>query len=295
MKAQKIILRFSGAFFCCAYFLSNFPLESSWTQLSQANSHRSMTIFILSMDRFSSLCRLLSSLQTAEYENDNIDLVVRFDQPRVFSETKQQWTQNVDDFRGSLRWDHGEVSIYVSNSSIGLRESWFQAWKPTTDDDRAVILEDDLELSPVWYQWLKRAHDAYDHRDDLGAYSLSHQTLVPLKTSTKTTKEFPDDQPFLYALLGSHGFSPLARIWMEFLDFVRCYQQREDAMTIATPELVTSDWYFHVHRKESMWEQHFIYFCQQRNLYHVYQFTRDKALAAHWEEKGKRLNILFCP
>jgi hypothetical protein len=195
--------------------------------------------------------------------------------------------RRIQDFRDTLQWQYGNTRVVISSEPLGLAESWFQAWNPSTDHERAVIFEDDLEVSPIWYQWLKKAHDAYaTNRSDLAAFSLSHQDLVPLKTSQKTNKNFPANEPFMFALLGSHGFSPLAKVWKEFLEFVQCTKRRGDNVTIATPELITSDWYHSVVRKDSMWTQHFIYFTKQRHLYNIYQFTKDKALAAHWQEKG---------
>jgi hypothetical protein len=252
-----------------------------------------MTIIILSMDRFESLQRLVTSLQSAVYNNhqDILDLTIRFDRPPASKYPYQKWIENVQNFRDSLDWKHGTVRISIAPQTLGLAEAWFQAWHPNSDEERAVIFEDDLEVSPVWYQWLKGAHDAYGRdRDDLAAFSLSHQELVPLKTSKKTTKGFPQDEPFMYALLGSHGFSPLARVWREFLGFVKCSRQREGNMTIETPELVTSDWYHYVVSKSSMWTQHFIYFTKHHKMYSIYQFPHDKALAAHWQEKGEHFD-----
>ncbi|KAL3906502.1 MAG: hypothetical protein SGILL_009244, partial [Bacillariaceae sp.] len=197
----------------------------------------------------------------------------------------------VKDFRDALEWKHGKIRIALAPQTLGLAEAWFQAWSPESDMDRAVIFEDDLEVSPLWYQWLKGAHDAYGQsRDDVGAFSLSHQELVPLKTSKKTTKEFPKDQPFMYALLGSHGFSPVGGVWTEFLEFVNCSGQRQGNMTIETPGLITSDWYHSIVKRDSMWTQHWIYFSKHRNLYSIYQFPADKTLTAHWQEKGEHFD-----
>ncbi|KAG7361786.1 family 2 glycosyl transferase [Nitzschia inconspicua] len=256
-----------------------------WTSHDPRPTAPRMTVIILSMDRFDSLQRLISSLQESKYDGDVIDLVVRFDRPDI--QHQRPWLQRVREFRNSLRWKHGNIRIAIANKTLGLAESWFRAWSPASDYERAVIFEDDLEVSPIWYQWLKKAHDMYaGNRDDLAAFSLSHQHLVPLKASNKTAKEFPDDEPFMYALLGSHGFSPLAKIWKEFLEFVHCTQRRGDNVSIATPELITSDWYHNVVSKQSMWTQHFIYFTKHHNLYNIYQFPRDKVLTAHWQEKG---------
>lgn len=263
------------------------PHHTRNTAPALSSSSPNMTVIVLTMDRFDSLQRLISSLQTSEYGEDAVvDLTVRFDRPRD-DEIIPTWMKKLRDFRDALQWPHGHVRISVARETLGLAESWFQAWRPASDTDRAVIFEDDLEVSPLWYRWLQMVHDEYaETRQDLASFSLSHQDLVPLKTSRKSTKEFPEHEPFMYALLGSHGFSPVARVWREFLEFVQCTKRRGDGADIATPELITSDWYSSFVDKKSMWTQHFIFFTMERNLYNIYQFPRKKTLTAHWQEKG---------
>jgi hypothetical protein len=242
-----------------------------------------MTIVILSMDRFDSLRRLLRSLVAAEYPQSpspasnaswvgrehKIDLVIRFDRPSKFvvegdknnntsssnrRAEEESWKNGIRSVAEWIEreWDHGTTSVTISDTNIGLAQAWFSAWEPTTNFDRALILEDDIEVSPLYYMWLSAAHDHYGYGyhdadnatastvvdeygydaegrfhsprpkiSDLASFGLSRQTLVPLRKDYKKSKlnarMFPSDQPFLYALLGSHGFSPMAHVWTEFL------------------------------------------------------------------------------
>jgi hypothetical protein len=58
-------------------------------------------------------------------------------------------------------------------------------------------------------------------------------------------------------------------------------------LSVDTPELVTSDWYKTLDQR-TMWTQLFIYFCKYRDLSTLYTFPKNnKALAAHWREKGE--------
>ena len=41
-----------------------------------------------------------------------------------------------------------------------------------------MIIEDDLELSPQWFSWLRRAWLTYGHRTDLAGVALSRQYMV---------------------------------------------------------------------------------------------------------------------
>ena len=49
----------------------------------------------------------------------------------------------------------GEAVAYMEQvvqppTNLGLAKSWFSAWDPVSSDERAIILEDDVELSPRW-------------------------------------------------------------------------------------------------------------------------------------------------
>ena len=43
---------------------------------------------------------------------------------------------------------------------------------PKGDDEYSIIIEDDLEVSPFWYTWLKKAWKAYGYREDVAGIAL---------------------------------------------------------------------------------------------------------------------------
>jgi len=47
----------------------------------------------------------------------------------------------------------------------------------------AIIVEDDLELSPFWFTWLKKAWNKYGHREDLAGITLSVRKMLLLCSS----------------------------------------------------------------------------------------------------------------
>ena len=298
MGASSIPLRrwIFLVFACCLGALVNYALLSAQASeyiissevmaplglpgISSASMGK-FTIIIISMDRFSSLNRLLSSLKETDYLSDEVNLVIRFDLPK---RPTPQWRNQVDAFRENLVWNTGSVKVVVAEANMGLRRAWLEAWKPGTDSEYAIILEDDIEVSPVWYKWLKGALLAYQSRTDLAGISLQRQSLVPLKKAKNKHISDNGGKPFLYKLVGSIGYSPVAKVWLDFLDFAECALATK--MKIDTPELVTSDWYNSLDQR-TMWTQLFIFFCKYRKLSTLYVFPRNyKTLAAHWREKG---------
>ena len=132
----------------------------------------------------------------------------------------------------------GTVKARVSNANHGLRAAWFDACytgsggassgsnRFRSDDEFCFIVEDDLELSPFWYVWLRKAWRAYRGRGDVAGISLSVSTY-PVRTDTALVKNSallqrqflklkkPDRSdaeilnghlPFLYKLVGTWGF-----------------------------------------------------------------------------------------
>lgn len=234
------------------------------------------------MDRFESLNRLIRSLQNSHYDNDAVDLVVRFDLPKNPTDA---WRSRVENLRSNVTWNHGLVDISVASENMGLRQAWLTAWRPTSDKDQAIIFEDDIEVSPLWYRWLQGAVGAYHNRTDVAGMSLQRQTLVPHKAHRNNLIPDNGGEPFLYKLVGSIGYAPVASKWRDFLDFAECALATNQA--VDTPNLVTSDWYKNLDQR-GMWTQLFIYFCDYMNLYTLYAFPPGKrALAAHWREKGE--------
>lgn len=41
-------------------------------------------------------------------------------------------------------------------ANVGLQAQWLEAWWPSSEDEFAFVVEDDLELSPLYYKFLKK-------------------------------------------------------------------------------------------------------------------------------------------
>ena len=78
----------------------------------------------------------------------------------------------------SLPPGRGSVQHKIFPKNHGLRVAWFQSWTPQSLSDHAIILEDDLEVSPLWFSWLRRSWLTYGHRTDLAGIALSRQYMV---------------------------------------------------------------------------------------------------------------------
>jgi len=54
-----------------------------------------------------------------------------------------------------MRWPHGSFSLRHRILLGGLMPAIVESWYPTSNDTYGVLLEDDVEVSPLYYAWLK--------------------------------------------------------------------------------------------------------------------------------------------
>ena len=66
----------------------------------------------------------------------------------------------------------GKTIPRIFETNHGLRAAWFDSWYPKPDDEYCIIIEDDLEVSPFWYTWLKKAWLNYGNRTDMAGIAL---------------------------------------------------------------------------------------------------------------------------
>mmetsp|Transcript_1029 Transcript_1029/g.2639 ORF Transcript_1029/g.2639 Transcript_1029/m.2639 type:complete len:444 (+) Transcript_1029:74-1405(+) len=230
-----------------------------------------MTVIVLGYKRYASLQRLLKSLDAAEYFGDLIRLEVHID-----GGSGPDWDKSIQVAK-EFEWKYGPKEVRVAEKNGGLANAWLTAWMPETDQDRALILEDDLFVSTVFYKWLKLMYDTYDDRPEVAAYTLQRQHLVPGKGRSHT---LISEDPFGYKLLGSWGFAPSAKHWREFLklDF--------EHMNPSVPGLITTVW-FNRQRRGKMWTQFWIWYCNKHNLYNICATPPNrKALGTNYRERG---------
>ena len=244
-------------------------------------------IVVLTMDRSDQLSRLLHSLQSTNFHGSSVRLDIHIDDS----------TENarVSSIANRFRFSHGQKRVHKLASNRGLKLSWIGACCSSDWNEKFIILEDDIILSPHWFTWLMAMWKNYGDENNLAGISLQRQTLIP-KGLGRTEEIVNEHQPFMYRLVGSIGFSPKLSIWKEFIQWVKALDNNFD---VSTPGLVTSKWWNKLD-KRNMWTQHFIYFCLQRDLYTLYQNLPNKVtFAAHERAQGahfkKTLGLDFLP
>ena len=249
-----------------------------------------LRIIVLTMDRHLSLQRLLESLGNAHYGKDeHIDLDIWIDRPRGGG-THSLTMQIAKDFG----WNFGTKRVHKRLENAGLYEQWIYTWgidKEKESDEIAVILEDDLQVSPYFWVWLRAARAAYAGRKDVGAFTLQRGTLRAKQirgVASGPLRIPPGNLVYMYKLLGTWGFSPTREVWIRFREWYE--EKRRNNEKPYVKGLTTTNWYKSQEINgvaHTMWSQWWIKFVDEMGLYTVYAHLPNRTtLAANWREKG---------
>jgi len=263
----------------------NWSTLSELSELEQQASF-SMKVLVLTMNRPESLKRLLSSIYNTyfEFPEDKIEVEIHVDKSHGW--LYRDCVNLARNF--SLPTGRGNVTAKIAASNHGLRAAWFDAWRPATDTEYALIAEDDIELAPQWFAWLRKAWITYGHRNDLAGIALSRQFLMLKKPERSDMEILNSHQPFLYKLVGTWGYSPHPKQWTRFLDWF--YSIDSEAFDPYVPGLASSDW-LHIHtrqgRRHMTWDQWHVYDSNKHDLYTMYiNLPNKEVLASNWMEAG---------
>lgn len=120
-------------------------------------SELEVEIFVFAWRRLASLQRLVKSLQAALYCGHTVALTFLFDagaSPAVVA------------YARAVVWQHGRVRCVVEDTSHGVRGMWIDVLSRelelhSSSSTHFLPLEDDVEVSPLYYYWLRRAAQAY--------------------------------------------------------------------------------------------------------------------------------------
>ncbi|KAL5531513.1 hypothetical protein ACEPAG_4390 [Sanghuangporus baumii] len=137
-----------------------------------------MQISVITDNRPDSLDRLFKSLQNAHYFGDYVSVRINVEQT-ADSETRR--------LVNAFEWNHGEVFVHHRVVHAGLLTAVVESWFPRSNHSYGVLLEDDVEVSPLFYAWIKmtvlryRYGDSPNKRSSLFGISLYQQKQIELR------------------------------------------------------------------------------------------------------------------
>ncbi|KAH9935956.1 uncharacterized protein BXZ73DRAFT_45178 [Epithele typhae] len=178
---------------------------------------------IITDSRPESLRRLLLSLETGRFFGDSVTLRINMEQSADFD------TQEIVN---NYQWPYGNVFVHHRVQHGGLMAAVVESWYPRDNDTYGLMLEDDVELSPLFYAWVKmtllryRYGKASDRSPRLFGISLYQQKAIELHPdgrkafSARHTLEHAGfshpDAPYLSQIPCSWGALYFPEHWREF-------------------------------------------------------------------------------
>lgn len=115
--------------------------------------------------------RLVNSLTAAEYP-PSAEISVTFALDFV---ENASIVREIDAVMESLAsWPHGNVRVRRRTAHAGLRDNILGAWLPESNHSApALFLEDDIELSPLWWVWVQASLRRYAQPPSRGLIGIS--------------------------------------------------------------------------------------------------------------------------
>lgn len=189
-------------------------------------------IHILAWKRPQSLYVLMEQLRDADYSNwdKGVSLFIHVDGGA------DPLTIQVAEGAHGFVWPHGQCTTDVRTENNGLREMWLSSLRTAAEDagpnTLMIVLEDDMRVSSIYFQWVRLMIDAYGRNrgcrhDSLMGFSLSSVRLMEMRKPFKRWRvkdNFPEStkkfSAYISSLPSSWGGAYWSDRWLEFDEFV---------------------------------------------------------------------------
>lgn len=217
-------------------------------------------IVVITNNRPHSLDRLLDSLKASHYFGDSVSMSVSMEQ------TADPTTHRMI---GNVRWPHGPLHVRHRIMLGGLMPAIVESWYPPDNDTYGVFLEDDVEVSPLFYAWLKFSLLQYRYTvagralsQRLFGVSLYQPKSVELRPEGRRPFDahnlfaqlsLPHNSPYLSQVPCSWGAAYFPEAWREFHQYLslRLSEHSIDISDTIVPDVRSNRW-------PKSWKKYFI-------------------------------------
>ena len=241
-------------------------------------------INIFTWNRPESLQRLLKSLTTADYAGaPPIDVLIY-----VEGNNQRDTLKIVENWP----WKQGKKQLMVRTARQGLLNQIVDSWYPSTPNEFTIFLEDDIEVSPLYFQWILKTVDRYYYREtvslaeNLFGISLytprQNEMFLPKREfhPAETLSAFPKDQPYLHQLPCSWGALYFPRHWWYYRQYMKHHLGSDDVKLPSSP---TNGW-------NTSWKKFFIELVYIEGWVMLYpNYDEEQSFSTNHMEKGEHI------
>lgn len=207
-------------------------------------------IVVITYDRASSLQRLLSSLVKAHYSQDDVTLIISVD--KCQDDSVVQTAKNYE-------WPHGNKNIIIRESRLGLKNHVLICGDLTKQFGSIIMLEDDLVVSPFFYDYALSTLAFYSNEERLAGFSLFNYQIN--ETANRTFSPLDDGTDVYFMQLASSW----GQIWTEiqWQKFRLWHKNSNNKINEKLPPNILR-W------SDSSWKKIFINYMVSENMYFVF-------------------------
>jgi hypothetical protein len=213
-------------------------------------------IIIVTYNRPHSLKRVLSSVNNGVYKNDNIPLVISID----YQDSENH--NEVIKIANNFEWKYGDKRIIEHKENLGLRNHVISCGNLSEEYGSIIMLEDDVYVSPQFYDYSVQMLEYYHDKDYIAGISLyKHSRNVNVNRPF-----YPEnngyDVYFLQRAM-SWGQCWTYKMWNDFYEW---YLENQTLLPENDIPRFVSGW------PNSSWLKYFIKYVIKRNKYFVYPY-----------------------
>ncbi|MBN1187062.1 MAG: hypothetical protein JXB49_32590 [Bacteroidales bacterium] len=208
-------------------------------------------IVVAAYQRPHSLKRILGSLNNAKF-NENVTLIISIDN----DEPNNLEVRNIAE---QFNWSNGLKEVHYQEKHLGLRQHILQCGDLSMKYGSVIILEDDLYVSPYFYDYAVQALKFYYTDDSIGGISLYNQPLQEIAQYPFTAIQDNSDVYFIQ-FPSSWGQAWTRTQWKRFREW---YASEPDLSLIDIPMYILN-W------PERSWKKYFSAYLVEKNKFFVF-------------------------
>ena len=222
-----------------------------------------IAVVVVTYNRKNSLMRLLNSLSKAYY-NDEVSLIISIDKSK---------TDEVELFADQYEWTFGPKIVKKHEENLGLKKHILSVGNWLDEYDAIIVLEDDLVVSPSYYQFAKQAVEKYSDDSHIAgislySFSINYQNGLPFEPIKDE-----NDVYFMQCAM-SWGQVWMKKAWHRFIE----WYSKNESFTIS-PSIPSALYKF----GDKSWLKYHTRYCIENESFFVFPYT---SFSTNFSEQG---------
>ncbi len=221
-------------------------------------------IVISAYNRPHALQRLLNSIAAAHYEDEGITLIISIDHSE---------SDGVKTIAGNFEWEHGTKQIISHGEHLGLKRHILFCGALAKEHGAVIVLEDDLMVSPFFYDYAQQAHVYY--KDDVSIAGISLYNYQVAESCFLPFKAMDDGSEVYFMQVASSW----GQLWTQaqWEDFEAWFIKHPGLGDDPSIPIYIRQW------GERSWKKHFIHYLIATSRYFVFPRL---SLSTNFEDEG---------